>query len=261
MGLLDAITGGISGISAIAGLLGADNARRQAMRQQQQAINDLHIANDRQYQNVLGQGAHSLYDMAGLGADAIHGLGRNLGADAAAGGVYNSSAVGGALALAARDQDAAIANLASRNYYNANALHGQQEQNIANMGYNLGGQNLGFAQNNFEQSQAGLGSFLGGLAQQNLQRSGANSYRTGLPAVNGTAGQGPNLPGNAGLMLGGIAGAFGSPGSVLESPVHTPPIAPQFGLNTPNVSPFRLGAANPSPFRLGAGRSSVLAGR
>jgi len=207
MGLLDSILGGIGGLSAIGGLIGANQARDQAMQQQQQALNQYAQAMDSQYQAMLQNNNRTLMGMAGQGGDAIRNLGANLGSSMAGAGVYNSSATAGALAQAQRDENTSLSNLAAQNYYSANQLFNQGQANLAQMRLGQANTNYGYANQNLYGAEQGLGSFLGSLTQSNLMRSGANMAQTQLPP-------GPRAQ-NLGANLGGSTGGIGNGGGSL----------------------------------------------
>jgi hypothetical protein len=190
------------GISAIGGLLGAQGAARRAQQQRQALLDTMLREAQGNYLDDQTQNNRTLQREAGLGADAVRSLGANLGGALAGAGVYNSSAVAGAMGNAQRSEQSALADLASR--LQASALDRKQRALSQVRGIQLGvaGDNVGNTQNDLQTARGGLQSYLGNLVQSNLMRSGANAARTTIPPiVNGTINQGPNLPGNAGMGL------------------------------------------------------------
>ncbi len=283
MGFLDFLSPVVGGVSSVVGLIQDSQARQRAQEQQQAALQAYGSAADRQYQNLLGNNSRTLYGLAGEGATALSNLGANLGSALAGSGVYNSSATGGALDQAQRDEGANLANLAAQNRYHANAFYDGAQQHLAQMRLGQANIDYGNANADLQGSRQGLGSFLGALGtsdllgqggggapaanpdyrqllqqggiteadltgggrgataaggnpvsgydprlapglgtreatwaapgspaamgmmtQANLASSGANAYRTALPQVPGTFGQGANLGGNAG----GVGSSF-----------------------------------------------------
>jgi hypothetical protein len=196
---LDSLIGG--GLSLF-GAISAGQERAKAEAERQQAINQFAQANDQQYGNLVHNDNLNMYAAAGNGADAINSLGRTLGSDTAAAGVYNSSATSSALANASRGQDTAIANLAAQNRYNEGNLYNSNQSQIANMRLGLANSQYSGAINDQQTARSGLSSFLGNLAQTNLARSGANANRT-ASGLNGTMNQTNALPGNSGNPFSG----------------------------------------------------------
>lgn len=187
--------------SSVAGLLGASAAKRRAERERAAYLAQLQRQAEASYQAEMANASSALYGMAGRGGDAIAALGSRLGDSLAMSGVYNASAVGGALAGAQRDTNAAISDLASRLTADARARRDANMQRVTGMRFGAASDDLDMARGDLSNAQGGLYSFLGSLAQKNLARSGANASRTGIAQVNGTVNQGANLPGNAGLSL------------------------------------------------------------
>jgi hypothetical protein len=220
MSFLDILGGVVGGVGSLYGALTAENERRQAQAAQQAALANYGRASDTAYQQALSSGGQGLMAASGQGADALRALGSSMGANLAAGGVYNPSAVGGALALGQREIGSNLTDLASRNYQAAAQMHAQQQQNLANMQLGVAGQNVGQSYNDISTATGGLQSFLGALSQANLARSGANAYRATLPVQQGTVNQAQNLPGNA-LRYGvGNLGSYGT-GSTAQAAMQT----------------------------------------
>lgn len=174
---LDFLSPVIGGASSIVGLIQDSAARQRALQQQQQALQQFGAANDADYQAMLGNNSRTLMGAAGAGGTALTNLGSNLGAANAAGGVYNSSAVGGSLALGQQATDTSLANLAAQNQYNAAHLHAQGQQALAQMQLGQANNAYGYANQDLQGSRAGFGQFLGALGQSNLLGSpGGSSY-------------------------------------------------------------------------------------
>lgn len=214
MGFLDSL-GDISGvapivggISSIIGLIGGSSARQQAQQQAQQALQQYGSAADQQYQNMLGNNSRTLQGAAGMGGTALTNLGSNLGAANAAAGVYNSSAVGGSLALGQQTTDTSLANLAAQQSYNANSIHNQALQSLAQMQLGQANTNYGYANNQYNQSASGFGNFLNQLGQSNLlSQGGGGQGQQYMPGVDTTQTGYTNT--DLGLGAGGGGGGTG----------------------------------------------------
>ncbi len=201
---LNGVIGGVSGLMGLGGLVSGLFGESDAEKQQQQAIQALQANNAQQLQNLANNNQLTTLQQAGSGGDAIRNLGSSLGSAFAHAGLYNSSAVGGALANAAGAQQASLADLAAKNQYNMQNLQNQQADQIAQMQYGLGAQNLGIARQNVGGAASGLQSYLQSLTQQSLGQTGANAYRAAAPGAggNGTGGSWFNgLPGNSGNFM------------------------------------------------------------
>lgn len=225
LGLFEGIIGGIS---SLGGLLGASAARARAEQQQQMALMQLQQQNDQLYANALDTNNRTLLQQTGLGGDAITNLGRNLSSNLSAAGVYNSGATAGAIASAQRNEQAALADLASRLQTSAWQQRQQGLMNIGQLRFGLANQGYQTANNELTGARQGLSSFLGSLAQQNLMRSGANAQRVTTPNIYGNT-ERNTLPGNSGGWnvapnLGAMtAGTYGVPAqSFVSSPNYTP---------------------------------------
>ncbi len=191
------------GVSAIAGLLGAQSAARRQQQERMNLLNNMQSQIESGYLNDIGQNSRQLYSEAGAGGDAIRALGGNMGAGLAAGGVYNSSSVAGATALGQRDQSSAIAQLAARLQQGASQRRQQGLQHVNDLRFGVADSGYNQAQSDLSGARGGLSSFLGSMVQNNLMKSGANMGRASIPPiVNGTINQGANLPGNAGMGSG-----------------------------------------------------------
>lgn len=171
MGLFQSLMGGlplVGGLESIVGLIGDNQARQRALRQQQQALQQFGAANDADYQNMLGGNNRTLMGAAGQGGTALTSLGSNLGSANAAAGITNSSALAGSLALGQQATDTSLASLAAQNQYNAAHLHAQGQQALAQMQLGQANNAYGYANQDLNNSRSGFGSFLGALGQSNL---------------------------------------------------------------------------------------------
>lgn len=177
----------VGGLESVIGLIGDSAARQEALRRQQEAMQAYGQAADAQYQNLLANGQRSLMAAAGQGGTALNNLGANMGSALAGAGVYNSSAVGGALAQAQANTNQAIADLADRNSYNANTFYDRMKQNLAQMQLGQANTDYGYANQDYHNSQAGFGQFLNALASSNLWNQGSNQAAAKNPDY------GPNL--------------------------------------------------------------------
>jgi hypothetical protein len=223
------------GISAIGGLLGAQGAARRAQQQRQALLDTMLREAQGNYLDDQTQNNRTLQREAGLGADAVRSLGANLGGSLASAGVYNASAVAGAMGNAQRSEQSAIADIAARLQSSAMDRKQRAMQQVRGIQLGVAGENYSNTQNDLQTARGGLQSYLGSMVQNNLLRSGANAPRAATPPIiNGTINQGPNLPGNAGMGTGIDWGAMRN-----LSPL-------QNGMARPN---WHLGATyRPGPF-------------
>lgn len=197
MGLLDIF----GGVSSLAGLLGAQSATRRREAERQQLLDNMRRDAEANYLADTGQNAHDVYAATGVGGNAIRALGQGLGSNLAASGVYNPSSVGGALALGTQQTGANIANLSAQLTAGAKGRRQDALNRVQGLQYGAANEGVDTARNDAAGAAGGFKSFLGSLVQRNLETTGANKPRALLPAVNGTTGQGFNLPGNAGSMF------------------------------------------------------------
>ena len=195
------------------GLMGASAAERRAQEMRQRILADISRNNDQAYNDLAQRNQQGLYSATGQAGDALSQLGRRLGSAAAEGGVYDSSAVAGALTQAQQNANAALTNMATQNNYNQRSLLNQNQQQNAGLQLGAANSDLGYAQNQYAGSANGLASFLGSLTQQNLsQNSVPNSREVGV-AMNGN--QNATLPN---IWQGTV---FDPQGQVLLDPANT----------------------------------------
>jgi hypothetical protein len=170
--MISPISAGIGGLSSIYGLIQDSNARAAAQRAQQQALQQYGASADQQYQNMLGNGNRTLMGAAGQGGTALTNYGSNMGSALAGAGVYNSSATGGALAQAQANTNQELGQMGVQNAYNANSFHNQALGHIAQMQLGQANTDYGYANQDLNNSRAGLGQFLGALGTSNLLGAG-----------------------------------------------------------------------------------------
>lgn len=182
---LQAILGGLQGLSALGGLLSSSAGKRRAEEARQQAINDLASQLDRDYQDRVANNQRSLLALTGTGGDAVQGLGQRLGSSLAGAGVYNSSATAGALAQSQRDIGANLARLAQEQSQQQLSHYNQNRQQVTNMRLNLANDNYAQSLQQQADARSGLAGFLGTLGQYNLSRSGATQTQSSLPRSHG----------------------------------------------------------------------------
>ena len=230
LGSIGSAAGGIGaligGAGSIFGLISAESERKRALEAQQAAIRQYQAATDAAYQQTLASGGQNIYSFTGLGADALRNLGSSMGSALAAGGVYNPSAVGGALALQQRDTASSLADLVNRQAQAAAQMRAQSAQNVANM-------QLGIAGGAVDRGYSGVSNALGGL--------GSFMQSLSSLAPNQNTGTGNNVAAQYG---------FGTPG-------YTDPAINQqitSAINTDSPLPLTRGAAVPT----GLGLSSAL---
>lgn len=174
-----------AGTALFGSLFGADEVRRQRQAQEA-AANAYQQAGQQQYQGILQGNARSLYSAGGAGSDLLQGLGPELGSSLAGAGVYNSSAVGGALSGAQRNIGSGIAGLSQNLYDTSQGYLNNVNQNAANMRLGIAGQGLQNARADLGEARSGAASAIGSLGQRILQASGVNDNRASMPMMNGT---------------------------------------------------------------------------
>jgi hypothetical protein len=187
MGYVNPIVGGVS---AISGLLGGSSEKRRQQAAIQSAMSQYGQALDAQNNNALGQELQSLYSGTGVGNDAVRNNGMGLGDVLSRSGVYNSSALAGALANQSIGNAANVASM----YANMDAARKQQyaqgQQNLANMRLGVAMPMFTNAQNQMAGTANGLQQWLQGITQQNNQQTGVAAQMNGLGQGNGNAGKG-----------------------------------------------------------------------
>lgn len=213
--------GVISGLSSLGGLLGGEAAKRRAEQARQRALLDYATSIDQAYQNQMQANQHSLYAAAGLGGDAIHAMGARFGDSLAASGVYNSSAVAGALANAQHSQDQSLAGLAFQNTNAAKQAYSEGQRTLSQLRLGQANQQYGEASSQLAGSQQGLSSFLGSLAQYGLARSGANQVQASLSRPAGGYGNMMPLAPGAGMLQSPLT--LGPHPSPFSLPTYTAP--------------------------------------
>jgi hypothetical protein len=159
-----------------------------------------------QQNRLIGSDQRNVYNLAGIGGDAIGALGRRLGSSMAGAGVTNSSATAGALTQAQRDMAAQIASLGQQNLQNELQQQGQNQQWLT-------GARLGVAQNNVNYDRQNRQNSLGGMAQllqmlgQRYGGGGTGGGSTGEPVFGGGA-PGSSVPGSAQWYIDNPPGAL-----------------------------------------------------
>lgn len=225
------------GVASLLGTVAGVNNEKQAAKARQLALQQEQTAGLQGLEGNYITGTKNLYNEGGVGNDALTNTVSNLGANLAAGGVYNPSVVGGAAVAGANGLNA---NLQAQ----GDALAGQRTQGLSALNSHIAGEQLGMADQNWynalqqkQQAEGGLMSFLGALAQKNLARSGANALKINQPQMNGTGGDwGANAPGNTAPLPTGYG--LGPP------PMAGSSIAPQPQTFAP--TPLSI---NPTPYR------------
>lgn len=199
MNWLNAIGTGLGFLGGIGGLFSGLNAQRQQEQAEQNAIRDLSTA---QNEDVLATQGAGLEEIAGLSGTLTNQLGaqaRGLGAAEAGAGVYNSSAVAGAVANEAAANSATVGRATSNLAQTLARIRAQNAEQVANMRYGFAANNLNFARQQTSGSVNGLSSMLSRLAQVNLNNnSPANPNVTGNGNMNVTGDMGPALDPSAG---------------------------------------------------------------
>ena len=184
---LAAIGTGLNLAGGIYGLLSSGAAAKRARAAMEQAINDQENAYNADLSATLGSGRRGLYDLTGNLNDALATTGRSLGAAQAAGGVYNSSAVSGALANQGAANTQAISKYAGGLTDTLARIRAQGLERTGQMRYGLAQNDMNYARELQAGGAQGIASVLGSLGQLNLTNQGVvGPNRTG-PAINGTS--------------------------------------------------------------------------
>lgn len=191
MGFLDSISAVVSPLSSLGGLVSGLFGESSAQKEQQQAIQSLQASNALQDQQLQESNQRTLFGATGEGGDAIRALGSSLGSGFANAGLYNSSAVAGGLLRAQQNTNTSLADLAAHQQSQEQQLAAQQRNQVAQMQYNLGGQNLGYARTDTATAAGGLQHYLQSMTQHALAASG-NTMTPG--GGNGSAGPWGSLP-------------------------------------------------------------------
>lgn len=200
---------GLSVLSGVGGLLGASAARRRAQEEQRKALVDFSRSLDMELNALKSSNAQGLSLSTGRAADAINALSRNMGASLAAGGVSDSSSVAGAVTSAQANAQQALAQAAMEDQSQEQQLVGRNQRSLAEMKMGLAGSNLNMANNEMAGARSGLQSFLQGLAQKNLRKTGVVAPQSlGLPGNGKNNATLPNVADIVGPLpfLGPVAG-------------------------------------------------------
>lgn len=198
MGFFDALGGGLFGTI---GLLSSSNALAQARREREQSMSEYSRWLDQQNSDALMNNLRALYMGQGSALDQTSNFARNLGDSMSKAGVYNSTATSSAVQ---QGYNQGLAN-AGNSYTNADMARRQQQNQghmqMSQMRYGQANNDYSNAQSQQNESIGGLASWLGGMVQSNLAKSGANTARMAMPQQNGTMNQAQGLPGNAGNIF------------------------------------------------------------
>lgn len=145
-------------LGGIGGLLGGAAARKRAIQARERALQEMmrQLAMTEDLQQRAN--AQRLFQTSGVLGDALQAQGGALGSAMAQGGVYNSSAVAGALQKQARDNAAVLADLAARSAFEIEQLRSKNAQYITS-------QRLGFAQQDYEDARAREAGSVQGIVQ------------------------------------------------------------------------------------------------
>lgn len=166
MSPLDYAGAGLSLVGALKGLFGnrGPDPRQIAL---QQLAGQLGL----QESDLINADRTNLMTQAGYGGDAVQALARRLGSDLAQGGVYNSSAVGGALDKAQQDVNSQIAQMATQNRLGEQSLIDQNQQYLTNARLGIAQNDVGYGRDQYQNALGGMASFLGKLAGQSKGRT------------------------------------------------------------------------------------------
>jgi hypothetical protein len=171
----------------VSGLFGESSAKAQ----EQAAIHSMQANNANDYQNLVNNNQRTLLQQTGTGGSGITQLGSRLGSAYANAGLYNSTGVAGGLNQAAAEGQSSLADLATRQNQNQQQLLDQQRNQVAQMQYGFGSQNLANARTDTATAAGGLQSYLQKMTQATLGAAG-NTMTPG--GGNGTGGMWGTLP-------------------------------------------------------------------
>lgn len=179
--LLGMLSTGLNLFGGISGLLGASNAEHQAEVAAQNAIRDYRGSASAEQRNLLEGGTAGLENLSGGLNNALVSGGRSLGASLAGAGVYNSSAVAGAVANQAGQNAGVEGRYSSALAQQLLSQTNQTNEHAAQMGYGLAVNNLNYAREQGAGAANGLSQFFGSLGQMNFGQAGGKRMGTGAP--------------------------------------------------------------------------------
>jgi hypothetical protein len=227
---MEAILAGLQGLSMLQGALGAAAARRRAEDRRRKLMLEYKQLLDEGIKRQEASLSRGLMGAAGAGGDAVAAMGRRLGGSLAGAGVYNSSALAGALAQA---QDAQAQRIAQMAMAGRESIEDARARGLASM------------------YQQDLGAAQADIA--NARQAEANTMQGIIGALSGfeKAGIfGKTRAANPAKVLSGKGGMEGWSEATRGNPAFppfqrwsygpwTPPVTPP---NMPNIGPIGLGS-------------------
>lgn len=194
---MDPVTIGLASIQllgGISGMLGASAAKKRALRARQQAIDNMMRAMADEERIIQQRNAYGLMTQSGYLRDALQAQAGGLGSAMAQAGVWNSSAVAGALQKQARDNASVLADIYNRQMSELEQLRAKNKQFITS-------QQLGFAAQDYQQALTdeadtfqSIIAGLGALAQMGGQNKRSAPTETTKPTT------GTNVSQNSGIL-------------------------------------------------------------
>jgi hypothetical protein len=216
---LDAILPGLGAVQSVIGAFGASARAKKAQDARERALNDYSAQLDREYQDTVSGNLTALRRAGGQLGDELRGYATDVGDASAAAGVYNSSAVAGAVAQQGASNARVLGDVSAQNYASERSLlHSNRRV--------LNDRRLGYADQDLAQAQAdrgaavqGVAGAIGGLGNYFQQRSLAGDrqkekdqfFSTLQQMIQPSTGQSPGVQygsaRNNGIMMNGNQGS------------------------------------------------------
>ncbi len=246
---LDAVLGGVSALEGIVGMFGANRRAKAAQEYRQRLLNERKAQLDQEYNDLRANNLQALRRSTGLLGDSLMQRAGDVGAAAAAAGVYNSSATAGAVEKMAAENAAQLQSLAAQNYASEQGFQHQAQRELFNQQMADASDNLDMARqqqigaaNSFAAGIGGLSQYLSNQAAAKQREQDRNLYASVLQkGVTNAAEQA------------GLAGYGRSNGPAMNGMNNAAP-GYIFGANGPavpnNGGAFNLSGYSPSLLRL-----------
>lgn len=203
---------GAQAVGALQGLLGARRAAALARMRRERAVQDYLASMDARRVNDATAGNREMYGYAGTGGDAIAAGYQTAVANDAGAGVYGSTAAAGMRQKALDTLAGGIADMDVRNKAHLADLWAEAQGNAARMRAGYASEDLASAQDQYQNSLAGVSSLAGALQSMQKPRvvapsagsvAGANlgmGIASGMMGV--PSGMAPRMAPNGGVSLG-----------------------------------------------------------
>jgi hypothetical protein len=192
---LGALGGLGSVVGGVAGLFGAGDAEAAAQKAAQQAITQFQQSASDEEAAALAGGRSGLYGLTGSLRDALQRMGGGMGSGLARAGVYNSSAVGGAMAQEQASNAQQLSSYTGSLADRIAQMRALADAQAAQMQMGLAGSNLNFYRQQTADSEKGIASGLGALGQFGLAMGGPRNANSVSPGNGNVGVPNPVLPG------------------------------------------------------------------